>query len=187
MPHAKIISNDTVALRPVVQALNAAGWNVAAEADAAALVVIDLRGGKGDVTTSWPPGTIVFAVAGAPGDKTHDLALEFPFYRPALDRISAAWSPPSTAPLDRLREGFGTAALRPLVEGLRRELTTALADETLAAHAHRYAGLSGTLGFTELSGTLEPLSRGQAHLMKDACRHAKTALAAIDDWLRANA
>lgn len=174
-------------MRPVVQALVSAGWSVATETDAATLMIVDLRDGGEKSTTPSSPGTIVFAVAAAPDGRACDLALEFPFCQAALDRISADWSPPSTAPLDRLCETFGAASLRPLVEGLRRELLTALADETLAAHAHRHAGLAGTLGFTELGITLEQLSRGEPDLLVSANRQVKITLAAIDDWLGTNA
>jgi hypothetical protein len=57
------------------------------------------------------------------------------------------------ATLDRLADTFGAAPIAQLLNGFRHTLEEALATRdtaTLAAQAHRIAGLAGTLGFAAL-------------------------------------
>lgn len=84
--------------------------------------------------------------------------------------------------LTRMATLFGRDGLRPVVEGLRAELQQAL-DRPEAADAHRIAGLAGTLGFTAVSASWQAADRGGENRTA-ALRDSRTALIAIDGWLR---
>lgn len=187
MPSAIIISGRIGELRQIAQALGAAGWDIVrAPEGRVALAVVDIRNAAGriDVEQVKNDSMIMIGIAGhGAATEPYDDMIRWPFDRGAVDSVIAAWSPPSIAPLDRLARAFGMEAFRPLVEGLRGELSVALAGSELSLSAHRLAGLSGTLGFAALSTSLEAVSRGETALLGDARRHAKTAQVAIDEWL----
>ncbi len=77
---------------------------------------------------------------------------------------------------------FGRDGLRPVVEGLRTELQQAL-DRPEAADAHRIAGLAGTLGFAAVSTSWQAIDQGGKD-KTSALRDSRTALTAINGWLR---
>lgn len=84
--------------------------------------------------------------------------------------------------LTRMAALFGRDALLPVVEGLRHELQQAL-DRPEVADAHRIAGLAGTLGFAVASAAWQAVDQGGGDI-GTALRHSRTALIAIDGWLR---
>lgn len=186
MPSATIISGDIDELRPISEVVTAAGWDVSTVLSGpAALVIVDIRRAvdQVDIGRIREMSTIMIGIVdpGVAAEPCDDV-IERPLDRAAIEAVILAWSPPSAAVLDRLSQAFGTAALRPLVEGLRDDLRAALAAD-LSSRAHRLAGLSGTLGFAVLGAALEAVSRGETASLGDARRHAKTALLTIDTWL----
>lgn len=108
-----------------------------------------------------PAAHPTIAIASAAWIATTDWAVRG--YVAAVDRARLAADLPAAvadwchdtrlATLDRLAETFGAAPVAQLLNGLRHTLEEALAARdtaTLAAEAHRIAGLAGTLGFAAL-------------------------------------
>ncbi|MDO7841312.1 response regulator [Sphingomonas immobilis] len=86
----------------------------------------------------------------------------------------------------RLVAVFGEDEMTQLVTRFRAQLAEALAGLAGGAddlHAHRIAGVSGTLGFAAVSEAWLRLSEGDASATDAARRSARLAVAAIDrDW-----
>ncbi|MFZ2997612.1 hypothetical protein [Sphingobium sp.] len=120
-----------------------------------------------------------------------DAILPFPASPASIDSHVAAWLPQDDMARARaLAERFGAAQIMPMVDRLRGELETALASLDRgedAGHAHRIAGVAGTLGFAAVSESWLILSeQGGKDAQKEARRTARIAIAEISRGTETN-
>ena len=98
------------------------------------------------------------------------------------------WRPtPEIANLADVSAVFGDARLRPIVQGFCTLLHTAITDldADIFVHAHRLAGLAGTLGFKRVSAAWIDIEGARAADVASARREARLACVAARRWLDA--
>jgi HPt (histidine-containing phosphotransfer) domain-containing protein len=95
--------------------------------------------------------------------------------------LLARWRPDTPATLARIEAALGTAAVRDLLERLRRQLEPTLAsgDDDARCRAHRLAGIAGLLGFAALGEAWLDVEEGRPEAATAARRETRRALAAI--------
>ncbi len=98
--------------------------------------------------------------------------------------LADLWRLPRSDQLDRMGQTFGRASITPLLEGLRVELRKAVADlaERGFSDAHKLTGLSGMLGFTDVSQAWHALDQENGSV-DDARLASRIAIATINCWL----
>ena len=106
-----------------------------------------------------------------------------PFTAETLREAALRWWPTDLpAPVRRLAATFGTAEIAGLIDRFRAQLEQTLAYEDNAgdiAHAHKLAGVAGTLGFPDVHRPWLAVSEGDASAYAEARTSARQALAQI--------
>jgi CheY-like chemotaxis protein len=131
--------------------------------------------------TAVPPGDTI-AHARAAGMDGH---ISKPFTPEDLLAATDPWRPDGTpSPAASLAAIFGAAEIARLLDRFRTQLAEALAAEESPAgrkaRAHKIAGISGTLGFAEVSRLWLAVSEGDASAWEDARIAARRAIRQID-------
>jgi CheY-like chemotaxis protein len=106
-----------------------------------------------------------------------------PFTPDALLAAVAPWRPDGMQGLARLSAIFGTEEMAALLRGFALQLAEAIDAEDDPAErrsrAHKLAGVSGTLGFADLSAAMLRVSEGDESGWDAARLEARKALAAL--------
>jgi CheY-like chemotaxis protein len=131
--------------------------------------------------TTVPPGDAIER-ARAVGMDGH---ISKPFTPEGLIAATDAWRPDGApSPAASLIAIFGAAEIARLLARFRAQLAEALAAEDLPAErkarAHKIAGISGTLGFAEVSRIWLAVSEGDESAWEDARIAARRAIRQID-------
>ncbi len=176
-----IFHTNVAASSSLIHAVTQAGWHVGGDVAprCAALILSDRA-----------PIAATDAIRGQIGGDPAHVAPGFDFaIDPAAsidDQIAllALWLRPSLDALERMEQGFGRAALEPLLAGLADELAAAVAaiDAGERPNAHKLAGVSGTFGFHDVGECWRAIDQGAGDL-SNARRLSRTTIVAIRYWL----
>lgn len=125
--------------------------------------------------------------AAAVRDRAHAVGMDGylgkPFTPEALLAAVEPWRPDGSQGISRLAAIFGADEMSGLLRGFAQQLAEAIeVDERWPerrSRAHKLAGVSGTLGFADLSAAMLRVSEGEESGWTTARREARKALAAL--------